>query len=509
MSDPPNRAGLVVLAGGGPGGAALVTAEAAKWLRRADTIVYDRLVGEDLLALAPVQAERVYVGKAPGAAAAGQQRIIELLIARARAGRTVVRLKGGDPFVFGRGGEEAAALAAGGVAFRVVPGVTAATAAAAFAGIPLTQRGIASSLALVTGHEDPAKGGSAIDWNALARIDTVVVYMGVASLEAVAERLIAAGRDAGTPAALVCSAASPAQRTVAATLATISAAARAAGVSPPAVLVVGPVAALRDRLAWFERLPLFGRCVLVTRPAAQAAALAEPLAELGAEVIAAPAIEIAPADAAPLESALRRAGDFDWLAVTSPNGVAAVFERLGAMGLDARALGGVRVAAVGPGTAAALRRRGIAADLVPDAFTTAALGEALCALPGERRRAILLARADVAGADLAERLAAAGWRVEQVAAYRTVRPAALPPAALDALRRRGAGWVAFTAASAVENFLALSAEAGVELWGVKLAALGPATARALAARGFSAAVTAEPHTVAALAAAIARHEQRR
>ncbi len=506
MPHEPANAGLVVLAGAGPAGANLLTAEAATWISRSETVVYDRLVSADVLRLCPADAERIYVGKAPGGARAEQDAINRLLVEKAREGRLVVRLKGGDPLVFGRGGEEAEALSAAGVPFRIVPGVTAGLAAAAYAGVPLTHRRDASAVALVTGHEDADKAGSALDWAALARIDTLVVYMGVAGLAAIAKHLLAAGRAPGTPAVIVERAGSARQRTTSATLATLPAEAAAAGVRPPAVVIIGEVGRLQGRLSWFDRLPLRGRTVVVTRAAGRTDDLAERLAERGAHVICAPAIEIRPpADTSALDAAVRRAGDFDWLLVTSPSGVEAFFARLAAHRLDARALAGVKVAAVGPATADALRRRGISPDLVPHEYTTQALGAALSALASAQRRRILLARADIAPPALAEALRSAGSDVLEVAAYETRCPAALPEEAADALRAGTVDWITFTSSSTVVNFLALTATLDVDPSPVKRAALGPATAETLAAHGLPATVTADPHTIPALVAAIARH----
>ena len=344
-----------MLAGAGPGDDALVTAASLRWLARCDTVVYDRLANPALLEAASGSAERIYVGKAPGRSGYSQEQINELLVEKCRAGRRVVRLKGGDPLVFGRGGEEADALRAAGCEFRFVPGVTAGVAGLAYAGIPLTDRRLASTAAFITGHEDPAKDESTIAWDALAKIDTLVFYMGVGNLPQIAERLIAAGRSPATPAAVIYRATTPDQRTVTATLAEIAAVAMEADIRPPALIVVGEVVSLRERLNWWETLPLFAQTVLVTRSRAQASRLSAALRELGAGVIESPTIRIEPpADLGPLEAALRRVGEFDWLVLTSPNGVAAVLDRLDALGLDGRALGGVKIAAVGAATAATL-----------------------------------------------------------------------------------------------------------------------------------------------------------
>jgi uroporphyrinogen III methyltransferase/synthase len=502
----------VVLVGAGPGEADLVTRAGAGWLKQANCVVYDRLVDPALLGLAPDAAERVYVGKSPGEPGMSQQDINALLVARARAGRRVVRLKGGDPLVFGRGGEEAEALAAAGIPFVIVPGVTAASAAAAGAGIPLTHRGLSSAVALVTGHEDPDKGESAVDFAALARLETVVFYMGVGKLASLAERLMAAGRSGETPAAVVERAATPDQRTVTATLATLAEQAEETGIAAPAVIIVGPTVALREKLAWLEALPLFGRTVLVTRPRGQAEALRAGLAARGAAVVLAPAVEVRPPDSTDaLDAALRRLGETDWLVLTSANGVEQVFARLHAAGRDARALGGVRVAAVGPATADALRRHGIEPDLVPEAYTTGHLGRALAATGDLGGWRVLLARSASAGPEPAASLTAAGARVEDVPAYRTGTPETLPEPALEALRAGRADWIAFTTPSTVERLFELSSAAGATdaVQRAKAAAIGPVTADALRARGLEPAVVAAEHTAGGLVDAIVAAERGR
>lgn len=494
--------GLVVLVGAGPAGAELLSRAGSQWLALCEVVVYDRLVGTDLLDLVPPAAERIYVGKELGAPRRAQGDIERLLADRARSGKLVVRLKGGDPFVFGRGGEEAEALRAAGVPYRIVPGITAALAAGAYAGIPLTHRQHASSVAFVTAREDPEKPEATHDWRALARVDTLVVYMGVAALEATCERLLAAGRTGETPAAAVERAGSPGQRVIDGTLASLPARAREAGLKAPAVLIVGDVAGLRERLAWFERLPLAGRTVLVTRPRGQAGELAARLCVQGAGVLHAPAIEISPPTSwADLDAALVDLSRFDWLGLTSANGVTAVFERLAAAGRDARALADVRLAVIGPATRDALAARGIRADLTAEPHTTAALAEALVEA-GIAGRRVLLARADIAPPELAERLRAAGAEVVEATAYRTLRVAALPEDATEALRAGRVNWVTFTSASCVTHLAALARQARVDLSRAKLAAIGPVTAKALRAEGLEPTVIADDHTAAGLAAAI-------
>lgn len=506
--------GLVVLVGAGPGDAELITLAGARWLSDAEVVVYDRLANPALLDLAPATAQRVYVGKGRQGQAMTQEQINALLVELGRAGRRVVRLKGGDPFLFGRGGEEAAALAAAGVPFRVVPGVTAAAGATAYAGIPLTDRTLASSVALVTGQEDPSREQSRVNWSALAGIDTVVFYMGVKNLPEIAERLMAAGKSGRTPTAIIERGTTAGQRVVSATLATIVEAASRERVGPPSLIVVGEVVKLRERFDWRSAMPLAGQTILVTRSRQQASALVRRLAELGAEVIEAPTIAIEPpTDFAPIDAALRRLAEYDTVCFTSANGVEAFFARAMKLGLDARALAGRRVAAVGAATAAALRERFLLADLIPEAYTADALADALTALGDLAGRRVLLARADIARASLREALLTAGAAVDDVPFYRTVRPPALAPAAEQALRQGRADWVTFTSSSTVENFLALLASLGDAdpaelLRSVRLASIGPVTSDTMRKRGLSVAAEADPHDVPHLVEAIVAARQR-
>src|SRR4051794_7826697 len=386
-------AGTVYLVGAGPGDPGLVTRRALELVRDADAIVYDRLIPAGLVAEAAADADLRYAGKEPGKPSMEQEDINTLLVELANAGKSVVRLKGGDPFVFGRGGEEAQALAAAGIPFEVVPAVTAGVAAPAYAGIPVTHRDEASAVALVTGHEDPSKPETAIDWQALPAFPgTLVLYMGVGNLPAVAQRLVAAGRAPSEAVAVVERGTLPGQRTVTATLADIAERVADAGLRAPAITLVGPVARLRERLAWLERRPLFGRSVVVTRARAQASGLAERLAELGATVVEAPAIRIEPRPADEVDPRVAAIGDFALVCVTSPNGAGLLMDAIERTGGDARALAGVTVAAIGPGTAAELRNRGVRADVVPERSVAEALVAALAAVEIEGRR-VLVARA--------------------------------------------------------------------------------------------------------------------
>jgi uroporphyrinogen III methyltransferase/synthase len=481
-------AGRVYFVGAGPGDPGLMTVRALELIASADVILYDRLIPDEALAGARGDAELRYVGKEGGGPSVEQDEIERAILANARAGRTVVRLKGGDPFVFGRGGEEALALRSEGIDFEVVPGVTAGVAAAAYAGIPVTHRGLASAVALVTAHEDPTKDELSVDWDALAAFPgTLVFYMGVRQLERLAERLITAGRPGSQPAAIVERGTLPGQRTVIATLATLSQQAAAAGVRAPAVTIVGEVVGLAEQLAWRERGPLAGQTVVVTRARAQAGSLSSRLRALGARVVEAPAIRIVAraVHVPPL-------AEFDLLCLTSANGVELLFERLAEQRLDARALAGLRVAAIGTGTAAALHGHGVIADIIPERFVAESLLEAL--EPLEIRRA-LIARAADARDVLPEGLRERGAEVEVLELYDTVVEE-LAPSALQALAT--ADYVTFTSASTV-RFLFDQAAPGPQ---ARLASIGPITSDALRERGVEPQVEAVRHDIDGLVAAL-------
>ena len=491
-----SKVGKVYLVGGGPGDPDLITKRGADLLGRADVVFFDALISRELLQLAP-RAEHVFSGKRGGRDATPQDEIIRRLVDAAGEGKIVVRLKGGDPFVFGRGGEEALALAAEGIDFEIVPGVTAGIAAPAAAGIPVTHRGIASAVAFVTGHEDPAKPDSDLDYDALARVGTLVFYMGVSRLAEIADRLIAAGLAADTPAATIMNGTLPSQRTVTAPLAEIAAAVAEAGIAAPAVTVVGPVAALRDRLAWLERRPLFGKRIVVTRTRRQASALSVRLRNLGADVVEMPTIRIEPPKSwEPLDTAIANLARFDWIAFTSVNGVAAFFDRLAEADLDARALGGVKIATIGPGTTAALVDRGVRADCVPGKFVAEALAEAMATdLAGKR---VLLPQADIAREALATLLRNAGAEVVEVTAYRTLPADPPPPELLDDLAAGRFDWVTFTSSSTAANFAKLVPDEAK----VRFASIGPITSATARELGMTVAVEAKEHSIAGLVKAI-------
>ena len=477
----------VYLAGAGPGDPGLMSVRVLELISVADVIVYDRLIPPGALDGARPDAELIYAGKEGGGESMPQSEITRLLVSHGSSRDVVVRLKGGDPFVFGRGGEEAEALRAAGVAFEVVPGVTAGVAATAYAGIPVTHRGAASAVAFVTGHEDPSKpSGSSVDWEALAVFPgTLVFYMGVRQLPSIAERLIGAGRSASEPAAVIERGTLPDQSVVAGTLETIAELASAEGVRAPALVVVGEVVALGERLDWFSSVrPLAGVSVAVTRARAQASGLAARLRSLGASVVEAPAIRIVPLDGPPPE-----VSKYDLVCVTSPNGVHLLFERLRSRGLDARAFAGARVAAIGPGTARALSEHGVIADVVPERFVAEGLVEALAGVPVARA---LVARAASAREVLVDALRARGAEVDVVALYETVADP-LDASRVEAVR--SADYVTFTSSSTVRFLLdSLGGAAAAGLRG-KLVSIGPVTSATLREHGLAADVEAERHDI--------------
>jgi uroporphyrinogen III methyltransferase/synthase len=477
----------VYLVGAGPGDPGLLTVRGAEVLSLADVVVYDRLSVSSLLDLAPERAERISVGKARGEATMPQHEINALLVERGRAGQEVVRLKGGDPFVFARGGEEASALLAAGVAFEVVPGITSAVAVPAFAGVPVTHRGLSTSFTVVTGHEDPWAAKDT-DWDAVARVGgTIVVLMGVATRGAIATRLMEGGLAADTPVAAVRWGTRPEQHSVRTTLEGLGAAA----LDPPATIVIGAVAGLD--LRWFEARPLFGRSVVVTRARDQASALATRLRAAGATTVELPVIRVADAsdDGAALRDAAARVHDYDWVVLTSANGA----ERLCRELRDARAFGAARVAAIGPGTATELRRWGVAADLVPPRFVAESMVEAFPSGTGR----VLLARAAVARDALPDGLRAKGWTVDVVEAYRTE-----PGRATEAMRAaaRAADAVTFTSSSTVTNYLEAVGDDPVPR---VVACIGPVTAATARRRGLHVDVEAVEHTIEGLVDALVAH----
>lgn len=475
----------VHLVGAGPGDPGLITVRGLEVLRSAEVVIFDRLSAAELLEGAPASALRIDVGKQPGGRSTPQEEINELLVAHGRAGRRVVRLKGGDPFVFARGGEEAAALAAAGVPFEVVPGITSAIGVPTYAGIPVTLRYSSTSLTIVTGHEDPTKESSSVDFRAIARVGgTIVILMGAARIGAIAAELQAGGLGASTPVAAIRWGTRPNQRTIRSTLGEIG----AVGVEAPSTIVVGEVAG--ERLDWFERRPLFGVTVVNPRAREQASELSERLRGLGASVLEVAAIEIAePADGGEaLAAAVASVDRYDWVVLTSPNGARRFCAAVG----DGRRLAGVRLAAIGPGTAAVLGEHFLTADLVPPSYVAESLVDVFPPGPGR----VLLPRAAVARDVLPDGLAAAGWEVDVVEAYRTVT-ASPSPERLE--RVAAADVVAFTASSTVTRFLEV---AGVDRVPRAVAAIGPITARTAREAGLEVAIEAAEHSLDGLVDAI-------
>ncbi|MGL4553651.1 MAG: uroporphyrinogen-III C-methyltransferase [Gemmataceae bacterium] len=495
----------VALVGAGPGHPGLLTVRAAELLSRADYVLYDRLVPEALLCRCRPDAERVCVEQLPGEHAQRYPHIHATLIAAARAGRRVVRLKGGDPFVFGRGAEEAQALRAAGVPFEVVPGVTAGLGATAFAGIPATHRRHASAVAFVTGHEYPGKEGSRLDWPALAAFPgTLVFYMGVTRLASLADALTLGGKPADTPAAMVQQGTTGRQRTVVATLGTLAEAATREGVRPPALVVVGEVVGLRDEVSWFERLPLFGRCVLVTRPRGQADGMAARVAELGGEAVLLPVVDVAaPASYAEIDAAIDRVGAYQWLVFTSVNGVAFFLGRLRARGKDMRALAGAKLAAIGPATADALRGFHLEPDLVPEEYNSEGLVAALRDRVAGTR--VLLARAD-RGLELLRDELGKVAAVEQIAVYRQTDEVPDGPG-LAMLRAGEIDLVSLTSSNIAKGLAAALGEEGrghVASGRTRLVSISPRTTAAARACGLGVAAEAERYTTEGVLEAMTR-----
>jgi uroporphyrinogen III methyltransferase/synthase len=475
-----------------------MTARSLELIAAADAIYYDRLIPDGALDGAREDAELIYVGKQPGVPSVPQGEIGERLVEAGKAGKSVVRLKGGDPFVFGRGGEEGEDLRAAGVEFEVVPGVTAGVAATAYAGIPVTHRDDASAVAFVTGHEDPEKAETALDWDALAAFPgTLVFYMGVKRLEENAGALIASGRDPEQPAAAIERGTWPGQRTVTATLGTIAATVKREAIKAPALIVVGDVAARREELGWLERRPLHGRTVVVTRARAQASAFASTLRSLGATVVELPAIRVEPRiETEEVRAAAAAIGDYDLVCLTSPNGVKLLFEALTAAGEDARALAGATVAAIGPGTARALASHGIAADVIPERFVAEALVEALADVEVDGKR-VLVARAAEARDVLPDALRERGADLDVVALYETVREAPDEKAIAAA---QGADFVTFTSSSTVTNLTEALGDRFPAA--ARIISIGPVTSGSVREAGLEVAVEADRHDVDGLLAAL-------
>ena len=497
---------MIYLVGSGPGDPGLFTVKGAECIRRADVVVYDRLAPEALLTYARPEAELVYVGKKPKDPSMSQEEINTLLVKLGRAGKSVVRLKGGDPYVFGRGGEEAHALARAGLPFEVVPGITSGIAAPAYAGIPVTHRGVSTSVAFITGHEDPTKGASDVDWGRLANgAETLVLYMGVGRLAEISSELIFGGRSPQTPVACIRWGTRPEQETVTGTLADIAERVEGAGLKPPAITVVGEVATLRDEgLDWFERKPLFGRRVVVTRARAQAGELSRRLEALGAEVFEFPTIEIKPPkDFGPVDGAIRNLDSFDWIVFTSANGVEYFLKRLRHHDLDLRAVPRrAKVAAIGPATALKVEEAGLRVDVTPEEYKAESLIEALVDDPLEGKK-VLIPRARVAREVLPEKLREAGAEVVVPPTYESVPSPGGKERLKELLENGEVDCVTFTASSTVENFArAFDGEASRLLSRTSVACIGPITARTARDHGLRVDAEANEYTISGLIEAV-------
>ena len=499
-------AGMVYLVGAGPGDYRLISVRACDCLKKAQVVVYDRLADHRILRYAPDEAEYIYVGKASSRHTMKQADINQLLVDKAKEGKCVVRLKGGDPFVFGRGGEEALLLEKNGLPFDIVPGITSAIAVPAYAGIPVTHRAVATSFAVITGHEDPMKGASNMRWDKLATgVDTLVFLMGVANLPYITSQLISNGRPADTPAAVIRWGTKPEQRVLVTDLEHVAAEVTKKKIKPPAIFIVGEVVKLREKLAWFDRLdthPLFGQNVVVTRAREQASKLTDALEELGACCIEVPAIALRePSDAyAAADAAIAELSSYDWIIFTSANGVRRFFARLFAAGRDARALGSCHIAAIGSATAASLRECGLAADVVPAEYRAEAVVEALADSVGQGTR-ILLPRAQEAREVLPDSLRAKGAVVDVVPVYETVAAAEDTEGICKKLAAGEIQWVTFTSSSTVTNFLKIIKDTAL-LKHTRTACIGPVTAETCRKNGIEPDVVAEEYTIEGLTRAI-------
>jgi len=500
-------AGIVHLVGAGPGDPGLITVRGAKLLEAADVVVYDNLSNPRLLSYCP-HAELIYVGKKAAAHSMPQEQINALLVEKARAGKRVVRLKGGDPFVFGRGGEECQALADAGVKFEVVPGITAAIAAPAYAGIPVTHRDFNSSFTFITGHErdDGEEPATEIAWDVIAKLPCIAFYMGAKSLPKICRRLIDNGMSPETPAATIQWGTMPAQRTVISTVARLAADVAAAGLGAPAISIIGKVVEMRKTLAWMETRPLFGQTIVVTRTRHQASEISQKLEELGAAVIEAPTIELhEPTDLTAVDAALKTAGNFDWVCFTSVNGVAATRKRLAELGQDARVFGHAKLAAIGSATAQAIERDlCLKVDLCPKSFVAEALADELRERKEIAGRRFLLLRADIARPLLRERLTADGAaEVADIALYETRPVKQLPAGLLEALDAGRIDWITFSSSSTARNFVdLLGMDYRAWLSRTKLASIGPITTSTLREMGLTPTAEAGTFNIDGLVATI-------
>ena len=498
--------GKVYLVGAGPGDPGLITVKGRQCLEQAQVVVYDRLMDPSLLRSVPESTQSVFVGKERGRQAMTQDEINQFLVDRASEGKTVVRLKGGDPFVFGRGGEEALALAAQGIPFEVVPGITSSIAAAAYAGIPVTHRGLATTFTVVSGSEDPSKPDSSVPWEVLAKNGgTLIVLMGMAALQSITDTLGQTGMATDTPAALVNWGTWAKQVTVTGNLGNIVQKGKDAGLKPPVVAIFGDVVKLREKISWFDRRPLFGKKVLVTRSRTQASRLVGLLEDLGAETIEIPAIQVEPLDDySELDDALASLQTFGWVIFASTNAVESVFQRLQIQGKDSRAYGGTLIGAIGPATSSALANRGLKADFVPSRSISEAVVDELSKLEwGEEWSGtpVLIPTADIGRDALANGLTAMGAQVERVTAYRTTSSQGMADRVQEAMES-GLDAITFTSSSTVRNLLDMLGGGNALLQGIPLICIGPTTAATAKELGLKVDLVAQEHTVEGLVSAV-------
>jgi uroporphyrinogen III methyltransferase/synthase len=502
------KAGVVYLVGAGPGDAGLMTMRGAELLARADVVVYDALVNAELLKLAPKEAEVIYGGKRSKDHAIPQEELNALLVRKAKEGKTVVRLKGGDPYTFGRGGEEAEELGEAGIRFEVVPGVSSISAAPNYAGIPITHREHCSSFTVITGHEDPTKSESNIDWALVAKDKgTKVILMAMERIAEIARTLISNGMSPDTPVGMVRWGTTGQQTSIQGTLATIEKVIAEKKFGAPAVTVIGNVVNLRDKLNWFEKRPLFGQRVVVTRTREQASDLARQLLELGAEVLEIPTIKIEPPENKDdLKDALLGLHEYDWVIFTSPNGATTFFDYFFKAFDDLRDIGGVKIAAVGPATAAKLKELHLKVDAMPEEYVSSKIAKALTDFESIENLRILLMRAEIANRELPKELESLGAIVDDVASYRTVRETEDRNGAAAKLLEGGADWITFTSSSTVENFHARLnlPELLKRFPKMRIASIGPETTKAIKGLGLDATVEARPHNIQGLLNAIQR-----
>ena len=500
----------VYLVGAGPGDPGLITLKGRESIQTADVIIYDYLASPTLLKHARKNAEMIYVGKKGGDHTLSQEEINALIVEKAEAGFTVCRLKGGDPFIFGRGGEEAEVLAAKNIPFEVVPGVTSAVAAAAYAGIPLTHRKLAATLAFVTGHEDPHKNESSINWDSLAAgIGTLVFFMGVKNLPDITQKLIAHGKSPNTPVALVRWGTTPGQQTLTGTLDNISERVMKAGLKAPAIIVVGEVVNLRETLKWFENRPLLGKRIIVTRAREQASDMVKRLSDLGAECLEFPTIKVVPPeDTTPLKGAIERLPDYNWIVFTSVNGVKFFFDLLFDAEKDVRALAHLNTAAIGPATAAELLKYGLKSDIIPKNYRAESVVEAFSQEPLNGKK-ILLPRAKEARPVLPVELRKMGAEVDEVIAYVTEKVRENVEMLIDQLEKKAIDLISFTSSSTVKNFKTLLPEDRFNslMEGIAIASIGPITSETAKGLGFDVRVTAESYTIPGLCDAILKYFQ--